>query len=169
MIQVLLSEVRMSGVGGSPLMLLREAEGRRELAVWINANAGAAILSALEGEREDDHPSTHDLLIETLSSLDAVVEAVHLLDCDEGIFNAELVVNGIAVTCRASDGVALALRCGAPILATEELLEEYGVWPDAAAEPEAGLGDTDDQVEQFREFLESINPDDFTEGGEERP
>lgn len=165
MIQLLLSEVRMSGVGGSPLMLLREADGRRELPVWINANAGAAILSALEGDPDDDHPPTHDLMLETLASLDAVVQAVHLLDCDEGIYTAELVVNGISVSCRVSDGVALALRCGAPILATHELLEEYGVLPDDAVEPEAALGDTDDQVEQFREFLESINPDDFTDGG----
>ena len=164
MIQMLFSEVRVSGVGGSPVMLLREATGPRQLAVWINAAAGSAVLSALEGDQEEDHPSTHDLRLETLSSLDAVVEAVHLLDCDEGVYHAELVANGVAVTCRVSDGVALALRCGAPILATEELLDEYGVLPEAPAEPKAALGNTDDQVEQFREFLESINPDDFTEG-----
>ena len=156
-------------MGGNPVMLLREAVGRRRLAVWINASAGAAVLSALEEDREDDHPDTHDLMLETLSCVDALLESVHVLDCDEGIYHAELVVNGIAVTCRLSDGVALALRSGAPILAAEELLDEFGVLSDVADLGDAALGITDDQLEQFREFLDSIDPNDFGDGPDPAP
>lgn len=157
MIHMLFSAVRVSALGDVPVLLLREASGSRSLAIWINAAAGAAILSALEAE-EPGHPSTHDLIVELLATQDAVIEAVHLLGEEDGVYKAELVVSGTAVTCRVSDGVALALRCGAPIYAVDALLDAC---VPAEGEQEAPAANPDDQLEQFREFLDRINPDDF--------
>jgi uncharacterized protein len=56
------------------------------------------------------------------------------------------------VSSRPSDAIAIALRTGSPILASEQLLQEAGIQiPDQA----------DDEVEKFREFLDQINPEDF--------
>ena len=56
------------------------------------------------------------------------------------------------MSARPSDSVALALRAGVPIHAEENVLAEAGlVIPD----------EQEDEVEKFREFLDSISPEDF--------
>lgn len=156
MITLLFVDVRVSPDAATPVVLLREANGPRHLAVWVSAAGGNAILSA--SAVDDDVPGIHDLMLEALSVLDAVVESVTLRAVTDGVFEAEASINGHAVTCRASDAVALALRCGAPILAPEKLLETAGILLDG----EGGSGgDPEEQVEQFREFLDQINADDF--------
>jgi hypothetical protein len=58
------------------------------------------------------------------------------------------------VSARPSDAIALALRTGATIFGSEEVLEEAGV-------EMPGERDTEDEVEKFRAFLDSISPEDF--------
>jgi bifunctional DNase/RNase len=158
-IKVVFCEVRVSAIGSFPLLILKEAHGSRKIAISISAAAGAAILSALEAE-DEEHPSTHDLMLEALATQDAVVEAVHVLSENGGLYHAQLLVNGTALTCRVSDGVALAIRCGAPILVAKDLLTETEVQTDPAVGT-GSLDNPDAEVEQFREFLDSVNPDDF--------
>ena len=55
-----------------------------------------------------------------------------------------------------SDAVALAVRTGTPIFAEEAVLDE------AAYSAEAAEGEEpEDVVEQFREFIDNVNPEDF--------
>lgn len=159
-IPLLFSEVRVSAAGKAPVLLLREATGPRFLPVWVTATAAADVLSALESP-STSHPPTHDLFVETLSVLDALIEAVEIYDEEEGVFSARMRVNGNVMACRVSDAVALALRTGVQITCPEELLARLSVT--ALGDEDAGrLGNADDQVEQFREFLDSVSPDDFT-------
>jgi len=62
------------------------------------------------------------------------------------------------VSSRPSDAIALAVRAEAPIFAEEALLDEAGV--DA---PEAVDEDDDEEtiLDEFRDFLDDITPDDF--------
>ena len=60
------------------------------------------------------------------------------------------------VSSRPSDAIALAVRCEAPMFATEELLDEVGQEP--AAEPEE---EAEEILDEFRDFIEHVNPDDF--------
>ena len=160
MIQLLFGAVQMVGRSSTPVLVLQEQDGSRSLAVWISAGAAAAILSAIEAESLD-HPSTHDLLLEALATQSAVVESVTILSVADGVYDAQLTVNGTAVTCRVSDGVALALRSGAPILAPEELMAEHGIASEPVIE-EPGQEDAETQeVRQFREFLANVRADDF--------
>lgn len=159
MIPMLFAEVRVTAVADTPVLLLREQQGSRHLPIWITASGGNAILSALDGT-DEEHPGTHDLLIEALAVLDAVVESVHITGVDEGVFSAQVVIGGIAVTARVSDAVALALRCGATILADEDLLDQVGV-AGAATGPGTTGGRPEAQMEEFRAFLDTINPEDF--------
>lgn len=160
--QLLFSEVRVSSVADTPVLVLRELDGGRRLPVWISAAAGAAILSALEAE-DTDHPGTHDLLLEVLATQNALVEGLRIIGCTEGVYDAELDVNATAITCRVSDGVALAVRCGAPIWISDELLGELGL----PERPGPAAGSAADEVEQFREFLANVNADDFDQPGPE--
>nr|NLI50148.1 bifunctional nuclease family protein [Propionibacterium sp.] len=165
MIQVLFGEVRVTLLADAPVLVLREAGGPRRLPIWITAAAGAAILSALEPE-DADHPSTHDLLLEVLATQNVVIEALRIVGCQDGVYVAELDLNATAVTCRVSDGVALALRSGAPMYVSAELLAECGVHGEGGPDdtlPEA------DEVEQFRAFLANVNADDFDRKGPHEP
>lgn len=158
MIQMLFTELRFTAHAASPIIVLTELNGDRVLPIWASAAAGAAIVSAMEAENVE-HPVTHDLLLDLLSTLDAAIENVTIIGCHEGVFDAQVRVNGTAVTCRPSDGIALALRGGAPILAAEAVLAEYAITPADLDEqtPDAEA----DEVKQFREFLANVRAEDF--------
>ena len=56
---------------------------------------------------------------------------------------------------RPSDALALAVRSGAPIFAADEVIAE------SAIEFEHEVEDTEEVVEKFKDFLDSVKPDDF--------
>ena len=158
MSQLLFGEVRVTTWARTPVLVLCEAEGTRQLAVWVSAGGAAAVLAGLE-PGSVDHPSTHDLMLEVLAAQSAVVESVEILGVSAGVYSAQLTVNSMAVACRVTDGVALALKSGAPILISEALLAEHGV-----AQPRGEDAHVEaDEVEQFREFLANVRADDFDE------
>lgn len=161
MIPMIFSEVRVTGVADTPLLLLREARGERYLPIWISAAAANGILSALE-DAPDEQPDTHDFVMAVLAAVDVVISEVRVLDVIEGVYSAVAVVGGQTVPCRASDGVAMALRCGAALLVAESVLDRAGVQAVPAAHEEAGA---DAQLEQFKAFLDTINPEDFDASG----
>ena len=62
-------------VGKQPIVLLRTAEGRTFLPIWIGHPEAAAILMRLQGQ-DPPRPLTHDLTCSIIDSLDAAVERV---------------------------------------------------------------------------------------------
>jgi bifunctional DNase/RNase len=101
------------------------------------------------------------------------VVQVRVVDFREGTFFGELAFDdGTTVSARPSDAIALAVRVEIPVFVDEAVLAEAGIVvpPDDAADASddsADDGDAEDEVERFREFLDSISPDDF--GGEQKP
>jgi bifunctional DNase/RNase len=84
---------------------------------------------------------------------------VEVTELREGTFYAELVLRRdddrvVRVSSRPSDAIALAARLGTPIYAAEPVLDEAGVVVSEEDEQE-------EVVEQFREFLQNVNPEDF--------
>ena len=92
---------------------------------------------------------------------------VDIVDLRDGIFFAELVFdNGVTVSARPSDAIALALRTGSPLFAADHVLDEAAIEMPAEDEDEVE-GDEEGaeaEVEAFREFLDHVTPEDF-EGG----
>ncbi|MDH3605644.1 MAG: bifunctional nuclease family protein [Acidimicrobiia bacterium] len=152
--------VRIELPTNQPIVLLREAGGVRYLPIWIGATEATAIAFALEGV-EPQRPLTHDLLRDVTGALGASIERVVVNDLREGIYYADLVVlsNGseVVISSRPSDAIALAARTEAQLYATPEVLEEAGVEIKDDEDEEA-------EVERFREFLDSVRPEDFTGG-----
>ena len=149
-------EVRLDAEQGSPALILKEVGGERRLAIWMTAAGASGILGALQ-EADADHPSSHELMLALIDSLGGEVSVAHIVGHQEGVFYAELIVDGRPVNARPSDAIAVALRAGVPIKVAEGVLDAVGVVPEPAEEEPAG----EDQVEQFRQFLDSVNPDDF--------
>jgi uncharacterized protein len=147
--------VRVEMPSNSPIVLLKEAQGDRYLPIWIGAVEATAIAFAQQG-MVSLRPLTHDLFRDVLEVLNVQLRTVNITALRDGIFYADLVFsNGAEVSARPSDSIALALRTGAQIFASEEILDEAGVAiPDEQEDSEA-------EVEKFREFLDTISPEDF--------
>src|SRR3712207_9383203 len=113
-------------------------------------------------------PMTHDLFTDMLGQLEAQVTRIAVTELRENTFYALITVsvNGseIEIDSRPSDAIALAVRSGAPIYAADAVIEESAIeWEheegaDEEAEP---LKLTEDDIEQFRKFLENVSPEDF--------
>ncbi len=152
-----MSEMRVVGIRveqpqNQPVLLLRESDGERYLPIWIGQTEAAAIALEQQGVRPA-RPLTHDLIKELISSLGHTLKEVRIVDLQEGTFFADLVFDkDVRVSARPSDAVAIALRVGVPLYADESVLSEAGLlMPD----------ESEDEVEKFKEFLESVSPDDF--------
>lgn len=168
MIEMTLVGVRVELPTNQPIVLLREADGERFLPIWIGGVEAQAIAFALQGT-VTPRPLTHDLMRDMLAGLDTEVARVVICELRDGTFYADLVLQSsgseVTVSARPSDAIALAVRIGAPLFAAEDVLDEASILIDEAElEGAAKDGDEDDEeavVEEFREFLEEINPEDF--------
>lgn len=144
--------VRVEMPSSQPIVLLRETGGDRYLPIWIGAVEATSIAFAQQGVLPP-RPLTHDLLKDLLLAVGSKLEQVEISEIKDGVFYAKLkLANGVELSARPSDAIALALRTGSPIFGGEALLDEVGI----------EIADqSDDEVEKFREFLDQIEPEDF--------
>ncbi len=170
MVEVVLRAVRVDVGSSTPLLLLEEVGGDRVLCIFIGAPEAAAIAYALQGV-VSPRPMSHDLLGHVISALGAQLFSIEITELVDNTFfaNLRLVRSGeeIIVSARPSDAVALALRVGAPILVSDDLMAAEGKvmqlayddddeeYVELAAPHEADL------VAQLREFLDQVRPEDF--------
>lgn len=149
--------MRLEVPGNSPVVMLREQDGRRRiLPIYIGSPEAAAIHYAVEGI-VPMRPLTHDLLCTLLAELGATLEKVVVTEVLDGTFYAELHLNvggvGRVISCRPSDGVAIAVRTQSPLFATEEVLDEAG--------HEEPADEADEILAEFQSFIDQVSPDDF--------
>jgi len=154
-----------------PILILRDEGEKRSLPIWVGLAEANAI--ALELEKiTTARPMTHDLIRNILEALRAKVVKVVVTDLRENTFYAviqlQLGATEVTIDSRPSDAIALALRVGAPIFVEEEVITKAksteGKGEGAAGEKAAG---TPDDPSKVKEWLESIKPGDFLEGGKD--
>ena len=160
MIRVELVGVRVEIPANTPMVLLREQEGRQRLIpIYIGSPEATSIHYALEGI-VPPRPLTHDLFVEVLESLGAQLERVVVTEMRDHTFYAEVHLMTQAgtqvVSSRPSDAIALAVRCDAPLYADEALVDEVGQEPPPEPEEQAA-----EILDEFRDFIENVSPDDF--------
>ncbi len=117
----------------SPMMLLQEETGaRRRLPIWIGIHEARSIALALENVSAP-RPNSHDLIQNIVHGIDAKVSRVIITELRAGTYYAvlEIELSGkrVAIDSRPSDAIAVAMRTGTSILATEELLDQAGLSP----------------------------------------
>jgi len=142
------------------VVLLRERGGQRRLLPILIGNSEAQAIAYALDNVETPRPMTHDLLKNLLDALSVTIEQVVVTELRERTFYAVLTLRSPAgtheVSSRPSDAIALAVRCQAPLFASEELLDEVGQEPTPEPEEEA-----EEIIDEFRDFIERVNPDDF--------
>ena len=159
MVEMELVGVRVELPTNTPIVLLRETSGeRRMLPIFIGPPEATAIAFALE-QVPTPRPMTHDLLKNLLDDLSVTLDRVVVTDLQDSTFFAELHLVQAGEThllsSRPSDAIAIAARTGSPIYAEEHVLEQVGYAVQEEALPE------EEVVEEFKQFLDEINPDDF--------
>lgn len=161
MIRMELLGVRSDLPASTPMVVLREEGGRgRVLPIMIGAYEAQAIHNALEGV-VPPRPLTHDLAVTLVATLGGQLERVVITEVRSHTFYAELHLrSGTAesvVSSRPSDAIALAVRAGAPIFASQALVDQEGQIP---------APDDDDEetiLDEFRDFLDDLDPEDFAD------
>jgi bifunctional DNase/RNase len=156
--QMIIYGVSFDVIGKQPIVLLKTLEGNKFLPIWIGHPEAAALLIKMQGT-ELPRPMTHDLLQSVIEQFDAEIAKITVTELKESTFYATLTLlkdgSEIDIDSRPSDALALAVRTDAPIFASEDLITENAI------EFEREVDDTEEIVESFRDFLESVSPDDF--------
>ena len=163
MVHVRIASLALDPRSSQPVIILKpladDVGSGQLLPIWIGHPEATAILLALEGT-EPPRPLTHDLMKSMLEALDSYVERVEITRVEKGTFFAAITLRSEERTriidARPSDSIALAIRMGAPIYVAEEVFEAASVADETAA-------DTDEEAElaAFRDFLDSVDPEDF--------
>ena len=167
MIPMALLGVRVEA-NNQPIVLLREEGGSRYLPIFIGIPEATAIGYALQGQ-QPPRPMTHDLFVTMMDQTGLRLEQVEITELHDGTFFAEITLRRgdevLRLSSRPSDAIALAVRMTheVPILAADAVLDEAGVVYEADAddEPDEALAAPD--IEEFREFLDQVRPEDFAD------
>jgi bifunctional DNase/RNase len=157
-------ETLVVGIPPSPsVIVLRPLDDHgtnaRVLPIWIGPTEAASIGIALEGQPRT-RPMTHDLLAHIIFALRAEIDHVIISRVEGSTFFATLALNqggeAIAIDARPSDSIALAVRTQSPLFVDEDVLN-------SASFPYLFTGNANRELamEEFRDFLESISPEDF--------
>ena len=151
-------------VGKQPIVLLKTADGKRFLPIWIGPNEASAIMTKLQGG-EPPRPMTHDLLSSVVEELGGAVVRIAVTELRENTFYALITLrcNGreVEIDSRPSDAIALAVRVDAPIFAADDVINESAIEFEGEAETSE-----ETVVEEFRQFLQDVKPEDFLTGQE---
>ncbi len=160
-------------VGKQPILLLRTTDGETLLPIWIGHPEAAAILMMLQGSTPQ-RPMTHDLAAAIIGSLDAEISKITVTELRDSTFYAQITIvqdgSEIEIDSRTSDAVALALRSEAKIFAADEVIEASGVQFEGE-ESEAGEASGQEPLaeldpEEFRRFLDTVDPEEFATGSD---
>jgi len=154
----------------SPVVVLKEEEGDRYLPILIGYFEATAIEMGLKKKRPT-RPLTHDLISNFLHEMHLTVFQIQVAKIEDHTFYANIILSGDGETyeidARPSDAIAIAIREEAPIVVSEEILNDAGV---QASDPPGQSGsfgeelytslNTDDP-EEFRQFIAGLRPEDL--------
>lgn len=165
-------EVRVQSLGidqgtKSPVVILQELEGDRMLPIWIGPGEAQAIAMELAGMKFS-RPLTHDLAASLIRGLGGALTRVLITKVEENTYYAELVIQReaeiISIDARPSDSIAIALRMGARVFTSEELLSPTPIeltTEEEAPELPNHSGEGSLTAEQLQDYLRKLNPEDL--------
>jgi bifunctional DNase/RNase len=191
-IEMVVESVRVHMRTGRHVLLLKEVGAGRILPVWIGPWEAQAIAMRLQGITSE-RPLTHDLFAAALGELGVRVDRVIIASLADETFHARLILvtpdSRHELDARPSDAIALAVRLDCPIYAAAGVLDQAAALPDDDdddddEEPDTGeapggrrrripadaleaTGELIDptKLDIFREFVNSLDPDDPRSGG----
>jgi uncharacterized protein len=178
MIRVSVDSIRVSLLTQHRVVVLREAESKRYLPIWIGPFEADAIAMAIQGH-EPPRPLTHDLLKSTIGDMGGTVSHIFVSDIHDNTFFARIVIEqygrNVEIDARPSDAIALAVRTDVPIYVEPHVLEQAGVYFDedeqptqepVHSEPEPEMNE--ESLSLFRDFINTLDLDNPEKGSAEK-
>ena len=114
---------------GAYALILSQIGGPYRIPVVIGAAEAQSIALRMESITPP-RPMTHDLFVSFAHAFGIKLREVFIYRFEDGIFSSELTFSDdertIVIDSRTSDAIAIAMRTGAPIFTTPEILEETG-------------------------------------------
>ena len=114
---------------GAYALVLSEEGGSYRIPVIVGVAEAQSIAVKLENITPP-RPLSHDLIVSLSHAFGIGLEKVFLYKFENGVFSSELHFKDddrkVTIDSRTSDAIALALRTGAPIYTTREILEKAG-------------------------------------------
>ncbi len=152
----------------TPIVILRSDNGK-VLPIVIGTYEAQSILIFLE-KAEFPRPLTHDLMKILIERLKGKVKKLEIHSLKENVYYADLIIEIDGkiekVDCRPSDGIALALRCDAPIFVSEDLLESEDIVKYYDSDKFIKTNKFDSpidkkEIEEFRKIIENLSAKEF--------
>jgi len=160
LIEVKIFGLAMDPITNTPIVILKDLQGKRAIPIWIGLFEASAIATQME-KINLARPMTHDLMNEVLKILEVKVLEVVINDLRDNTFFATIHILkddvAISVDARPSDAIALAIRAGAPIFVDEKIIEKS-----TSIDFDKKTADLNTYTrEQLKEFLENLSSEDF--------
>ena len=163
MVEMSVAGIALDAASRTPIVLLRDPSGRRQVPIWIDQAQAHNIMAGLQSS-ESPRPLSHDLMAALLLVGELTLERVIIHAIEDDTFRAvlkltrdapsneqdETVEDDIDVDARPSDAIALAVRTGSGIWMLEEVVAEASIAVDAEA-------DARDQSD-FNRFVDELSP-----------
>ena len=164
MVEMSVAGIALDAASRTPIVLLRDPSGRRQVPIWIDQAQAHNIMAGLQSN-ESPRPLSHDLMAALLLAGDLTLQRVIIHAIEDDTFRAVLKLSrdapsneqedseeedDIDVDARPSDAIALAVRTGSGIWMLEEVVAEASIAVDAEA-------DARDQSD-FNRFVDELSP-----------
>jgi hypothetical protein len=168
MVEVVIDSIRVGLMSQQRVVILREIEAERYLAIWIDPYMAEQITFALQ-EVEVARPMTHDLIQDMLDTMDGRVMRVEVLSIKGDVFFGNIVIDAggktINIDSRPSDALALAVRANVPVMVANDVMDSAGIIPEDDMESEledgASIGEEGgSRLEIFEDFLDNLDIND---------
>jgi uncharacterized protein len=155
LIEMHIKGLMLDPVTNVPIVILKDSENQRALPIWVGPVEANAIALQVENVAPP-RPMTHDLFRRLLTALGAAVSRVVIAELRGSTYYAYLEVategERLFLDARPSDALAIALRTGAPVFVTPDVLDQ-------ARSLEVSSEQADQ--ERLQRWLESLDPDDM--------
>ena len=154
MVEMSVAGIALDAASRSPIVLLRDPSGRRQVPIWIDQAQAQNIMAGLTGQTPP-RPLSHDLMVALLELGGLSLDRVVINTIEASTFRAVMKLSTATgesseLDARPSDAIALALRTGSGIWMLEEVVADASISVDAEA-------DAEDQAD-FRRFLDGTSP-----------
>jgi bifunctional DNase/RNase len=174
LVEMVVESVRVHMLSSRHVVILKETDHDRYLPIWIGPWEASAIAMKLQG-LTPDRPLTHDLFASALEGLGVRVERVVISTLAEETYHARLHLERdghvFEIDSRPSDALALAVRTGGRIFASELVLEQAALGagegdeesseidPEGSSLESTGEKVVDPRLDVFRDFVNSLDVD----------
>lgn len=152
-----------------PVLLLHAEEVNRIVPIWIDVPT-ATLYSARETGTTQRRPGMHEVFADAMELVGQSALRGQITGLHEGVFIAGLVLEGgTEIDMRPSDLILVASELEVPLYIARDVLDAVSVPARMVATNGGSLSDDSDadsveaSVEQFAEFLDSIDADYFAE------